>query len=223
MTRVAKRLACRSTLAFVFYSIIGCFCFFSFSPAIPFPSELTANVLTLMAFVKPDMYEDVDFGTDDDIINRNHKGSSGAYGGGVCDSAYDYNMFFLMVQYISIGLVVVLFVIGCLAESRRRKVGIINNDRTHATREPTFNPSATLAGFSFANWPTLKATNTPMFMSLIAFIGFFVMLFGKNYAALIALECINHLIDQGTNGVPKTYFPFSAGGLDIVTILFVVR
>ena len=65
-----------------------------------------------------------------------------------------------------------------------------------------------------------------MFMSFIAFVGFFVMLFGKNYAALIALECIQHIIDLETDDeteiVPKTYFPFSAGGLDIVTILFVV-
>ncbi|GMH68451.1 hypothetical protein TrLO_g5720 [Triparma laevis f. longispina] len=215
-----------STLAFVFYSIIGCFCFFSFAPAIPFPSSLTANVLTLMIFVKPDMYSDVNFEyeTDDDqsFVNRHHKSETGPYGGGICDGAYAFNMFFLSIQYISIALVVALFIIGCLAESRRRKVGLINNDRTHATREPTFNPSATLAGFSFANWPTLKATNMPMFMSFIAFVGFFVMLWGKNHTALIALECITDLINEDNPIVPRTYFPFSAGGLDIVTILFVV-
>ena len=35
----------------------------------------------------------------------------------------------LLRQYISNALVVALFIIGCLAESRRRKVGLINNDR----------------------------------------------------------------------------------------------
>jgi len=114
-----------STLVFVFYSGIGCICFFSFSPAIPFPSNLTANVLTLMMFVKPSMYDDVTFS--DENLNR-RKGDDATVE--LCKSAYNYNLTFLFVQYISIALVGCLFVIGVLAESRRRRVGLINNDRT---------------------------------------------------------------------------------------------
>ena len=208
-----------STLAFVLYSAIGCLCFFSFSPAIPFPSNLTANVLTLMVFVKPSMYDDVSFS--DETLNRD-RGDEEAKA--LCKTAYNFNLFFLIVQYISIALVGCLFVIGVLAESRRRRIGLINNDRTQASGGHRTNPSATLAGFSFANWPTLQGTNSPMFMSLIAFLGFFIMLYGKNAAAITALDCVADLYSNPTTSkiVPQTFFPFSAGGLDIVTILFVV-
>jgi len=61
-----------------------------------------------------------------------------------------------------------------------------------------------------------------MLMSIIAFLGFFIMLYGKNAAAITALDCVRDLNDDFSNFVPQTFFPFSAGGLDIVTILFVV-
>jgi hypothetical protein len=102
-----------STLVFVLYSIIGCLCFFSFSPSIPFPSNLTANVLTLMVFVKPSMYDDVSFSNDNS--NRD-KGDDEAKA--LCKTAYNFNLTFLIVQYVSIALVGCLFVIGVLAESR---------------------------------------------------------------------------------------------------------
>ena len=93
-----------STLAFVFYAFIGCFCYFSFAPAIPFPTSLNANIFTLMLFVKPSMYDGV---TSPDPS--------------VCDVAYNFNLFFMVVNYLMISMVAVLFFIGCLAESRRRR------------------------------------------------------------------------------------------------------
>jgi len=76
----------------------------------------------------------------------------------------------------------------------------------------------TLAGISFANWPMLRATNLPMSLALFEFAGFFVMLYGKNLCAYTALRSAHNL----TKTIAPTFFPFSAGGLDIVTILFVV-
>jgi hypothetical protein len=82
-----------STLAFVFYAFIGCFCYFSFAPAIPFPTSLTANVFTLMFYVKKDMYDDVQLGGN----SVNKRGDVDAKV--ICETAYSYNLMFMVVQY----------------------------------------------------------------------------------------------------------------------------
>jgi hypothetical protein len=236
-----------STLAFVFYAFIGCFCYFSFSPAIPFPTSLCANVFTLMFFVKPSMYDgviltsspssvdpnmdvtmDVTMDPNPDNNPDNYPDNNLERGGGttsepsVCNSAYNYNIFFMIIQYLSITCVAILFFIGCLAESRRRKIGLIA-DQTAATPASSTRGhgnafSNTLVGISFANWPTLRSTNLPMFLAMIEFSGFFAMLYGKNLCAWTALQSARNL----TSEILPTFFPFAAGGLDIVTILFVV-
>ncbi len=207
-----------STLTFTAYAFVGCFCYFSFAPSIPFPSSLTANVFTLMLFVRPEMYDDVKLDEDSPSYNKRGEVDSKS----ICQTAYQFNQIFLGNQYLAISMVALLFVLGLLAESRRRKVGLINNTATPHTAG-RMNPSATLAGISFANWPTLRATNTPMFFSVVAFMGFGVMLYGKNSTAATALSCVLNP-KEGTviAALPSSFFPFAAGGLDIVTVLFVV-
>jgi len=72
--------------------------------------------------------------------------------------------------------------------------------------------------------PPLLKTNAPLVTSLIATVGFFMMLWGKNSTALTAIDCVVNPGKNATavNVLPASFFPFSAGGLDVSTILFVV-
>ena len=135
-----------STLAVVAYALVGCLCFFSFSPAIPFPTNLTANVLILMVFVRPDMYDQVRLEDaaaaavttmttmtstmqtqtqglrDDDpssVVDDDPYAVNDDAGGAAnnpCLSAYRYNQAFLYLQYATIFCVGLLFLLGLLAE-----------------------------------------------------------------------------------------------------------
>ena len=200
-----------STLCFVAYAFVGCFCYFSFAPSVPFPTALSANVFTLMLFVKRDMYDGVHLDLDDDgdsfdsfdsssflsfsnssIPSPHRRPPSEDTGApSVCDAAYSYNLLFMTVNYLSIAMVGALFLIGCLAESRRRKVGLIA-DQTSATPLGNRAGNRTLgnafAGASVANRAPIRGTDRPMFLTLREFTGFFLMLWGKNLTAYTALK-----------------------------------
>lgn len=87
-----------SSISFVVYTLFGAICYFPTYPIIPYPSQMTASIVSLTSFIHPAMY-----------LNNT-----------VCDHAYRLNAFFLSVQYITAFFMLALFLLAVVAEIVRQ-------------------------------------------------------------------------------------------------------
>jgi hypothetical protein len=143
-----------SSISFMLYAVIGVTAYYSFHPFIPFPHQTAATVVTLGAYIQPDMYNDLK--TEDDDFDKH------LYP--VCDKAYHYNLAFLIVQYCSAAIVVLLLCVGFSANRIR-------------LRYPIQNPL-----------PPLQKTTMPIIVAGMCLILYAVGVGAKAHASLTALK-----------------------------------
>ncbi|GMI08610.1 hypothetical protein TrRE_jg2381, partial [Triparma retinervis] len=123
-----------STIAFMMYAVLGVVGYYSFSPFLPYPHQTAATVASLTEYIRPDMYDDSFFTytyCNGDYVPASNTRSC-ALGSTVftavrevqmddCGKAYQFNVAFLAVQYLSVGVVLCLLAIAFSAERIRRR------------------------------------------------------------------------------------------------------
>ena len=81
-----------STIAFLLYAVVGVVAYYAFNPFLPLPHQTPPTVASMSVYIREDMYDQLD--------------NTG------CDTAYHFNLWFLIVQYTSVGVVVLLLIIA---------------------------------------------------------------------------------------------------------------
>jgi hypothetical protein len=109
-----------------------------------------------------------------------------------CDKAYHWNLSFLVVQYASVAIVVLLLGIAFSAERIRR-------------RYPLQNP-----------FPPLTGTTVPCVISAVVLAAYAVMVVSKADASIVNLSIMKDNL-AANNG-----FPFAQGSVDICTVMLIV-
>eukprot|EP00520_Triparma_pacifica_P001006 CAMPEP_0118651738 /NCGR_PEP_ID=MMETSP0785-20121206/10942_1 /TAXON_ID=91992 /ORGANISM="Bolidomonas pacifica, Strain CCMP 1866" /LENGTH=529 /DNA_ID=CAMNT_0006544203 /DNA_START=35 /DNA_END=1622 /DNA_ORIENTATION=- len=199
-----------STIAFNLYAILGVVGYYSFSPFLPYPHQTAATVASLTKYIKPDMYDDSYFTYDfcngaETVIDEstNFTQRLCTQGSAVtmtsrniemtdCDKAYTFNLWFLVIQYISVFIVLCLLVIAFSAERIRRRYPLVNQ------------------------LPPLKGTIGPTIIAVICLLSYAVMIFSKGSASLTTLSVMTD------SDSPSSVFPFAQGSVDIATVFLIV-
>ncbi|GMI23040.1 hypothetical protein TeGR_g9670, partial [Tetraparma gracilis] len=175
-----------STIAFMLYAVLGVVAYYSFNPFLPYPHQTAATVASLTYFIRPEMYDNTGYtvtdanGDKEFILNDS------------CDKAYHWNLSFLVVQYASVAIVVLLLGIAFSAERIRR-------------RYPLQNP-----------FPPLTGTTVPCVISAVVLAAYAVMVVSKADASIVNLSIMKDNL-AANNG-----FPFAQGSVDICTVMLIV-
>ena len=183
-----------STIAFMLYAVLGVVAYYSFSPYLPYPHQTAATVASLTYYIKPDMY-DGSF-----LAYTPSYGNPAVAGDPVkiymdndeCQKAYHFNLGFLVIQYMSVSIVVLLLFIALSAERIRRRYPLTNQ------------------------MPPLKGTTLPCIICVICLLAYAVMIFSKASASILNLDVMK------TKDLPTSVFPFAQGSVDIATIFLIV-
>ncbi|GMH48620.1 hypothetical protein TrLO_g3474 [Triparma laevis f. longispina] len=175
-----------STIAFMCYAVLGVVAYYTFNPFLPYPHQTAATVATLTYYIKPDMYDDTF------IPYTHHDGTVEKVPMENCDSAYNFNLAFLVVQYMSVSVTVMLLFIAFSAERIRRRYPLVNQ------------------------LPPLKGTFFPMTICVICLLAYAVMVVSKAQASITSLDII---ADKDS---PSSVFPFAQGSLDVPTVFLIV-
>ena len=168
----------QSTISFMLYAMLGVTAYYAFNPYLPFPHQTPATVVSLTAYVRSDMY---------DNLPNNEDGSR-------CDKAYQFNVAFLAVQYMSVGIVAVLLIVALKAEGIRRRYPLASS------------------------LPPLKRTTLPCVLAGLTLVCYAVMVISKADASLITVEIFRN---AGLKSL-QSLFPFAQGSVDIVTVFLIV-
>jgi len=185
-----------STIAFMCYAVLGVVAYYSFNPYLPYPHQTAATVASLTYYIQPDMYDDSfltytpSYGTKQTMAPSDPVKIM--MDDDECQKAYHFNLAFLVIQYMSVAIVVMLLIIAFSAEAIRRRYPLTNQ------------------------LPPLKGTFVPCAICVICLIGYAVMVFAKASASILSLD-IMKAKDQ-----PASVFPFAQGSVDIATIFLIV-
>ncbi|GMH90084.1 hypothetical protein TrVE_jg3443 [Triparma verrucosa] len=175
-----------STIAFMCYAVLGVVAYYTFNPFLPYPHQTAATVATLTYYIKPDMY-------DDTFISYTHQdGTIEEVPMEDCGTAYNFNLAFLIVQYLSVSVTIMLLFIAVSAERIRRRYPLTNQ------------------------LPPLKGTFLPMTICVICLLAYGTMVISKAQASITSLDIIK---DKDS---PSSVFPFAQGSLDVPTVFLIV-
>jgi len=176
-----------STIAFMLYAVLGVVAYYSFNPFIPLPHQTPATVASMTAYIRHDMYKDMYDDDDDDNEYPN------------CDKAYHFNLAFLVIQYVSVAVVLLLLVVALKANFIRM-------------RYPSNNQLPPLSGYK-----------VPVALSAVALCGYTAMVVAKASASITVLDQIRNPSKSQFAPESATYiFPFAQGTVDIATIMLIV-
>lgn len=160
-----------SSISFVVYTLFGTICYFPVYPIIPYPSQMTSTIVALSKFIYPAMY---------------HHDKS-------CEKAYHFNATFLAVQYITVCLMLAMFLLAIVAEVVRQLAPKPNHG------------------------PQLKGIKFPLLIAYISFFSFFIGLIARGHACLITFSALN----ENVNKLEYDVYPFTAASLEASTVFLV--
>ena len=89
-----------STIAFMLYAVLGVVAYYAFNPFLPLPHQTPATVASMTAYIRSDMYDEL-------------SSNDG------CEKAYQFNLTFLVLQYVAVGVVVLLLIVAFKANAIR--------------------------------------------------------------------------------------------------------
>ena len=164
-----------STVPMVVYQVLCILSYFSLQHVIPWPTELEATLVSMTIYVRPSMYD-------------------GLHMGATCDGAYKFNLAYLILNFASLVLVILVLSIAIYADVLRRKT-----------------LPAARVGFAMK----LKLAKWPQLISQLTVAGYIVSLVGKTMCASMAINTF-----QST--IASTFYPGAQTSLDPTTIFLVL-